>query len=68
MGLATVPWGEEVPKRTRRGTLVGAEGFTSKSAPLIVPFRSAFEGALPGRYRHNNSYMSESEVILNDGK
>ncbi len=47
MGLTTVPVGEPVPKRTLRGMLVGAEGFTSSSTPFAVPFKLAFDAALP---------------------
>ena len=54
MGLTTVPRGEPVPKRTLRGTLVGAEGFTSRSSPLAGPFRSAFDAALPAK-QHTQS-------------
>ena len=53
MGLTTVPVGEPVPKRTLRGMLVGAEGFTSSSTPFAVPFKLAFDAALPApRFAH----------------
>ncbi len=53
MGLTTVPVGEPVPKRTLRGMLVGAEGFTSSSTPFAVPFKLAFDAALPAtRFTH----------------
>jgi len=48
MGLTTTPpEGVPVPKRTLRGTLVGAEAFTSRSAAFALAFKSAFEAALP---------------------
>jgi len=47
MGLTTVPVGEPDPKRTLRGTLVGAEGLTSRSTPFAVPSKLAFGVALP---------------------
>lgn len=47
MGLgAAPPVGVPVPKRTLRGTLVGAEGFTSRSAPLAFPFSSRLVASL----------------------
>ena len=53
MGLTTVPVGEPVPKRTLRGTLVGAEGLTFSSTPFAVPFKLAFDAALAAsRFAH----------------
>ena len=53
MGLTTVLVGETVPKRTLRGKLVGAEGLTSSSTPFAVPFKLAFDAALPAtRFTH----------------
>ena len=45
MGFTTVPPGVPVPKRTLRGTLVGAEAFTSRSAPSLLPFKFAADAA-----------------------
>ena len=64
-----MPVGEPVPKRTLRGMLVGAEGFTSSSTPFAVPFKLAFDASLPApRFTHVELNCTQGHLQAGQGE